>query len=310
MPRRERNLRFVFAVLVLICVGAAWPAYAASVAGSTHRVHTQRRHPYRHRPGATSVRRARSGSTKSLKLVWSDDFNGPAGSSPGPTRWQAVSGGNGWGNDELESYTPRAANVALDGAGHLAITARREAYTGPDGVTRNYTSARIQSKGLFQIRYGTIEARIQVPVGQGLWPAFWMLGSNIDAVSWPACGEIDVMENIGSDPFTAHGTIHGPDTSTGAAYGLGATVRSTTSLAAGFHVYRTTWSPDAISFGLDGVTYETRTPSSLRGGQQWVFDHPFYLLLNLAVGGAWPGSPDSSTQFPATMLVDWVRAYK
>lgn len=257
-----------------------------------------------------SVRRAGSRSTKTLRLVWSDDFNGPAGGAPDPTKWQAVSGGNGWGNDELEYYTPRPANVSLDGAGHLAITARQETYTGADGVTRNYTSARIQTKSLFQTRYGTIEARIQLPVGQGLWPAFWMLGSNIDAVNWPACGEIDVMENIGSDPFTAHGTIHGPDTATGAAYGLGAPVRSPTSLAAAFHVYGITWSPNAISFSLDGSTYETRTPSSLTGGQRWVFDQPFYLLLNLAVGGTWPGSPDSSTPFPATMLVDWVRVYK
>ena len=239
--------------------------------------------------------------------MWSDDFNGPAGSPPDPTKWQAVSGGNGWGNDELEYYTWRSANVSLDGAGHLAITARQETYTGPDGVTRDYTSARIQTKGLFQARYGTIEARIQLPVGAGLWPAFWMLGSNSDAVGWPACGEIDVMENIGSDPFTAYGSIHGPDTSAGAAYAVGAAVRSQTALAGGFHIYGITWSSESISFSLDGVPYETRTPSSLSGGQQWVYNQPFYLLLNVAVGGTWPGSPSRSTQFPATMLVDWVR---
>lgn len=308
MQPRARNLRLLFAALLLMCVGAAWPAYAASVTSPKHRGQSHRRHRHRNRVG--SVRRAGSGSTKTLRLVWSDDFNGPSGRAPDPTKWQAVSGGNGWGNEELEYYTPRAANVSLDGAGHLAITARQETYTGPDGVTRGYTSARIQTKGLFQTRYGTIEARIQLPVGRGLWPAFWMLGSNIDTEDWPACGEIDVMENIGSDPFTAHGTIHGPESATGAAYGLGATVRSPTSLATGFHVYRATWSPTAISFSLDGRTYETRTPSSLTGRQQWVFNQPFYLLLNLAVGGTWPGSPDSSTQFPATMLVDWVRAYK
>jgi beta-glucanase (GH16 family) len=306
-----RNPRFVFSALLLICAGAAWPAHAASLIGSKGSARGQHRHRHQHRlrTGVGSMRHGRAGSTKTLRLVWSDDFNGPAGGPPDPTRWQAVSGGNGWGNNELEYYTSRTANVSLDGAGHLAIIARRETYAGADGVTRNYTSARIQTKGLFQTRYGTIEARIRLPVGKGLWPAFWMLGSNIDAVSWPACGEIDVMENIGSDPFTAHGTIHGPDDSTGAAYGLGAPVSSHTSLAGGFHVYGITWSAKAISFSLDGVTYETRTPSSLSGGQQWVFNQPFYLLLNLAVGGTMPGSPNGSTQFPASLLVDWVRVY-
>lgn len=244
------------------------------------------------------------------RLVWSDEFSGPRGSLPDPAKWALQSGGNGWGNQELETYTPRASNASLDGSGDLAITARAETYTGPDGIARNYTSARMQTEGLFQHAYGHIEARIKLPAGRGLWPAFWALGQTHDRVGWPWCGEVDIMESLGSDPFTAYGSLHGPQPGArDAQYGITAPVHAKTSLAAGFHVFGVSWSADRVVFTLDGAPYATRTPASLAPGQKWVFNQPFYLLLNLAVGGEWPGQPGAGTHFPATMLVDWVRVY-
>jgi beta-glucanase (GH16 family) len=244
------------------------------------------------------------------RLVWSDEFSGPNGALPDPSKWQLQTGGNGWGNQELEYYTARSRNASLDGAGHLAITARAETYTGPDGTTRGYTSARMQTEGLFQTAYGRIEARIKLPAGRGLWPAFWALGQGANTAGWPWCGEFDIMENLGDNPFTVYGSLHGPQPGArDGQYGLTAAVRSKTSLAAAFHVYGVTWSPDRIVFTLDGASYATRTPASLARGQKWVFNQPFFLLLNVAVGGQWPGRPGAGTRFPATMLVDWVRVY-
>lgn len=280
---------FAAALALLAGILLAWVVYDA-LAGVTPR-HHHRRH-------------------SAPKLIFVDEFKGRAGAPPDPGKWQLVSGGGGWGNQELEYYTSRASNVALDGEGHLAITARRETYRGSDGVTRYYTAGRLQTKGLFQSTYGVLEARIKIPSGRGLWPAFWALGGNIDSVGWPACGEIDMMENLGNDPFTIYGSIHGPQAGLLNGYDIEATKRLPVSLAAGFHVYAVRWSPNKIVFTLDGVPYATKTPASLRRGQRWVFNKPFYLLLNVAVGGTWPGSPNSSTPFPATMRVDWVRVYE
>ena len=241
-------------------------------------------------------------------LLWSDEFSGPSGAPPDPRNWAIDTGGSGFGNDELELYTSRARNVALDGRGHLAITALRETCSG-DGCTRAYTSARIEGLGKHSLTYGSIRARIRLPAGQGLWPAFWALGSDVDEVGWPGSGEIDIMENLGQAPFTAYGSIHGPAGDGASAYGLTTAVRSATSLARAFHVYGVDWSPDRLRMTLDGVPYATYTPRSLSAGQQWVFDHPFFLVLDLAVGGDWPGAPAATTPFPATMLVDWVRVY-
>jgi beta-glucanase (GH16 family) len=243
------------------------------------------------------------------RLVWADEFNGPRGSTPDPANWQFETGGNGWGNRELQYYTSRPSNASLDGAGYLAITARREVYTGSDGVTRNYTSALIQTAGRFETTYGWIQARIKLPSGAGLWPAFWAIGADFNRVGWPASGEIDLMENIASDPFKVYGTLHGPAPGRANGYNLVAAARSARSLAAAFHVFGIDWSPGKIVFTLDGVPYATRTPASLPAGGQWVFDKPFYLILNLAVGGNFPGPPDATTHFPAKMLVDWVRVY-
>ena len=243
------------------------------------------------------------------KLIWSDEFNGAAGSSLG-SQWQFDTGGNGWGNEELESYTSRPANAELDGQGHLAIVARAEKYTGKDGVARNYTSARLQTLKTFQFQYGLVEARIQVPAGRGLVAQFWALGSEAyeGSEAWPACGEIDAAEVLGSEPNIVNGTLHAPWA--WAPTGVQGQAESATPLSAGFHTYSVEWEPEGISFMLDGSVYKTITPADLPPGAAWPFKHPYFLLMDLAVGGEWPGSPNASTHFPAQMLVDWVRVWQ
>jgi beta-glucanase (GH16 family) len=244
-------------------------------------------------------------------LVWSDEFNGPAGSAVDSTKWGFDTGGGGWGNNELEYYTGTTDNAATDGAGNLVITAK--ASTAKKlrcwyGQCQ-YTSARILTKNKFTQAYGRFEARIKIPYGQGIWPAFWMLGANIDAAGWPACGEVDVMENIGREPSIVHGTIHGPGYS--GANGIGAPYSLTSgAFSDAFHVYAVEWDPNQIRWYVDGNLYQTRTPSDLPAGAAWVYDHPFFIILNVAVGGYWPGSPDSTSVFPQKMLVDYVRVYK
>lgn len=242
-------------------------------------------------------------------LLWSDDFSGARGSLPDSQKWSVVTNDSGYGNRELEYYTPRKINVHEED-GHLVITARRESFTGPDGQTRAYTSARMESRGLFDVQYGRIEARIKLPQGKGLWPAFWLLGNNYESIGWPACGEIDIMENVGFEPFTVHGSLHGPGYSganpLSATYSLPGNAR----FSDGFHVFAIEWEPKEIRFYVDGILYETQKASSLPPGKHWVFDHPFYIVLNLAVGGYWPGDPEVATRFPATMLVDYVHVYR
>lgn len=260
-------------------------------------------------PPATKEPPANTEPTVSKHLIWSDEFNGPAGASPASTKWSFDTGGGGWGNEELESYTSRPANAELDGQGHLAITARAEKYTGADGVTRNYTSARLQTLNTFQFQYGLVEARIQVPAGQGLVAQFWMLGQEAyEQENWPACGEIDTMEVLGSEPNIVNGTLHAPWP--WAPNGVQGTSQSAAPLSAGFHTYGVEWEPERISFMLDGSVYKTITPADLPAGAAWPFKHPYFLLLDLAVGGEWPGSPNASTHFPAQMLLDWVRVWQ
>jgi beta-glucanase (GH16 family) len=245
----------------------------------------------------------------SWSLTWSDDFDGANGSRPDESSWVYDLGGGGWGNQELQTYTNRADNAALrDGA--LVITARAERFTGPDGIPRDYTSARLKTKDRFAQSYGKFEARIQVPRGQGIWPAFWMLGADIEAVNWPQCGEIDVMENIGREPTTIHGTMHGPGYSGGGGLGTGVPSPDGKPFADAFHVFAVEWEPGEVRWYLDGRQYFSRKPSDLPAGTRWVFDHDFFLLLNVAVGGAWPGNPDATTTFPQEMKVDYVRAYR
>ncbi len=264
--------------------------------------------------------------------MWSDEFNGPDGSAPDAQKWTYDIGvdGDGWGNKELEYYTNLRRNVVVQG-GNLVITALKEKYTGPSirpegqdenqsagsatagqgTVTRDYTSARLKSQSLFSQTYGRFEARIKIPYGQGMWPAFWMLGDDIDKVGWPRCGEIDIMENIGKEPSKVHGSIHGSGPSGSSTDDMTAVYRlpAGENFSDAFHIFAVEWEPKVIRFYADGNLYETVTPSGLPKRTGWVFDHPFFLLLNLAVGGDWPGSPDGSTHFPQQMLVDYVRVY-
>lgn len=236
------------------------------------------------------------------QLVWSDEFDGDAGVLPDSSNWGYDIGGEGWGNAQLEYNSDRPENVSLDGEGHLAITARQESYMGND-----YTSARIVTRDLHEFTYGRIEASIQLPVGQGIWPAFWMLGNDIDTAGWPTCGEIDIMEYLGHQPVIAHGTIHGPGYSGSA--GLSQSyILPNGSFDSDFHVFAIEWTEEEIRWFIDDVEYHSVTPDDLTG--PWVFDHPFYILLNVAVGGYWPGYPDETTEFPQTMLIDWVRVYQ
>jgi beta-glucanase (GH16 family) len=237
-------------------------------------------------------------------LTWSDEFDATDGTPPDPNTWTPEIGGDGWGNQEREYYTGELANAVQQG-GSLVITATPDGASGRScwyGACR-YTSARLITQGHFSQRYGKFEARIQIPAGQGIWPAFWLLGDNIDDVGWPACGEIDVMENIGSTPATVYGSVHGTGVSHTASYDLAAGA-----FADDFHVYGIEWEPQTVRFYVDGDLYDTRTQQG--SGGTWPFDDgPEFLLLNVAVGGSWPGDPDASTVFPQQMKVDWVRVY-
>ena len=242
------------------------------------------------------------------KLVWSDEFNAADGTSPDPAKWNFDLGGKGWGNKELESYTSRPVNVQQKG-GNLVITAVKEDYTGKDGVARPYTSARIKTKGLFSQAYGRVEARMQLPLGKGIWPAFWMLGDDIGTAGWPKAGEIDIMENIG-EAGRVYSTLHGPEYSGGKGISAKYDLPAGEVVNTGFHVYAVEWSPNRIRFYFDDKLIAERTPADLPEGAKWVYDHPFFVILNVAVGGAWPGNPDETTAFPQKMLVDYVRVYE
>jgi beta-glucanase (GH16 family) len=238
-----------------------------------------------------------------LGLVWSDEFDGPAGQSPDSARWGFDTGGNGWGNAQLEYDTDRPANVSLDGAGNLAITALEEDFLG-----REYTSGRINTRNRFVRTRGRFEARIKLPVGQGIWPAFWLLGSNIDPAGWPDCGEIDIMEYRGQYPNIVTGALHGPGYSGGGSIGgyynlVGASFNDD------FHVFAVDWDSSSITWSVDDQDYMTLGPSDLPSGTSWVYNHDFFIILNVAVGGYYVGDPDETTIFPQTMLVDYVRVY-
>ncbi|AQY21099.1 glycoside hydrolase family 16 protein [Riemerella anatipestifer] len=238
------------------------------------------------------------------ELVWSDEFSGESGVLPDETKWtyDIGTGENGWGNQELQYYTNRPENVSLDGSGNLVITAKKENYSGAA-----YTSARIKTQGLFSRTYGKIEARIKTPYGPGLWPAFWMLGNNIDTQGWPKCSEIDIMELKGNIPNVVHGSLHGPGYSAGNAvtksYGL-----KNSRFDADFHVFSVEWKKDQIDFFVDGYLYQRVTAKDVPG--EWVYNQPFFLILNTAVGGNFVGFPTDGTTFPQKMYIDYVRVYK
>jgi beta-glucanase (GH16 family) len=242
-------------------------------------------------------------------LVWSDEFDGHDGSAPDPRKWTYDLGGKGWGNNEMQSYTRHPQNVSIQD-GNLVITALQETYIGADDTEKNYTSARLKSQGLFAQEYGRFEARIKIPYGQGLWPAFWILGDTIAKDGWPACGEIDIMENIGKEPSTIHGSMHGPGYSGGDDLTAAFHLSGGRQFSDSFHVFAIEWEPNIVHFYVDNYLYASFTSADVPGGKPWVFNHKFFIILNVAVGGDWPGPPDASTFFPQAMLVDFVRVYK
>jgi beta-glucanase (GH16 family) len=242
----------------------------------------------------SAVPTSRAADLPAWNLVWSDEFNQPDGSLPDATKWAFDLGGNGWGNNELETYTSRTNNARIEN-GMLVIEARREDFTGTDGRKRAYTSARLKTKALAAWTYGRFEARIKIPAGQGIWPAFWMLGDN--------------MENIGREPAITHGTAHGPGYSGAGGIGGQTTLPAGKKFADDFHLFAVEWDEGRLRWSVDNVPYFSMTPTNLPVGAKWVFNQPQFLLLNLAVGGNWPGAPDATTQFPQQMLVDFVRVY-
>ena len=264
---------------------------------------------------AVSTNNSANGNAPQEKLIWSDEFTATAPqSAPDPANWTYDVGAKSWGNKELEFYCSynsttgpcdaKSPNVYVGNDGYLHIIARRP-------TPGTYTSARIKTQGLQSFQYGRIEARIKMPAGQGFWPAFWTLGSNITSVEWPACGEMDIMESVGQIPSTNVGSIHGPGftgTRIGAEYKLPGNAK----FADAFHTFGILWSPGKIQYYVDSPAnvYVTYTPASLPHGAVWPFDTgKVFLILNLAVGGYWPGSPDATSVFPQEMLVDYVRVY-
>jgi beta-glucanase (GH16 family) len=237
------------------------------------------------------------------KLVWHDEFDGRSGSLP-DAHWVFETGGSGFGNNQQEFDTARAENAALDGQGNLVITARKERYMG-----KSYTSARLKTQGKFVHTYGRYEARMRLSFGQGMWPAFWLLGVDINSADWPACGEIDIMENLGREPNIVHGTLHGPGHSDGNSVSAAYQLTGGDRFADAYHVFAIEWEKDVVRWYVDDKLYQTRKPSDLPKGAQWVYDHDFFILLDLAVGGQWPGNPDATTTFPQLLRVDYVRVY-
>jgi beta-glucanase (GH16 family) len=271
-------------------------------------------------PGPTRAAAPARVSSAAWTLAWSDEFDGAALSLPDAGKWGYDQGASGYGNRELEDYCaagstlapcdPKAPNAYRDGAGHLVIAAIRTS-------SGAWTSARLNTKGIARFQYGRIEARMKLPAAAGLWPAFWLLGVDESTVGWPSCGEIDVMENVpggvpgGLGADTIKSTLHGPGYS--GIEGLGRTLKLPHGgrVDDGFHVYGTIWSPGRVEFYVDDPSkpFFTATPRDVPKGKAWVFDKPFFLIMNLAVGGSWPRDPDATTPSPAKMLVDYIRAY-
>jgi len=262
----------------------------------------------------------KAADTGTWHLYWSDEFDGPAGAAPSPKRWTYDTGGDGWGNRELENYCaagsskapcdPAAPNAFLDGRGRLVISAVQTS-------SGAWTSARLKTQGLKAFKYGRVEARLRLPTGAGLWPAFWLLGVDISSVGWPACGEIDILENVPADvprglgPDTIKSTIHGPGYFGDNGVGQTAKLPRRGRVDDGFHAYGAIWSPGKIEFYVDDwkKPFMSATRASLPSGAPWVFDKPFFIIMNLAVGGSWPGAPSGATPNPAQMRVDYVRVY-
>lgn len=230
-------------------------------------------------------------TTAFTNLVWSDEFDGTAVNT---ANWTFETGGGGWGNNEKQYYQAANATVAN---GNLVITAKKQRVK-----ANNYTSARLKTQGKREFTYGRIEARIKLPLGQGLWPAFWMLGANINTVPWPGCGEIDIMEHINTEN-TIYGTIHW-DNNGHASYG-----GNTTTTPADYHVYAVEWDATSMRWYVDGVQFlAADITNGINGTEE--FQKPFFILLNMAVGGNWPGQTIDDSKLPASMYIDYVRVYQ
>lgn len=242
------------------------------------------------------------------QITFADEFDKNGALNSDLWTYDIGTGDNGWGNNELQYYTDRPENVVVED-GMLKITATKESFEGS-----GYTSARILTKGLFKQKYGRFEARMKLPYGKGMWPAFWLLGANIDEVTWPFCGEIDIMENAGSQPTIVSGAVHGPGYS-GANPLLKKYELENSRVDTEFHVYGIEWGPNYINYYVDDVLYNRITPQDLDDEDDvdrsdWVFnDGPFFMIINLAVGGNFDGNPTEDTVFPQTMYVDYVRVY-
>lgn len=237
---------------------------------------------------------------KNWVLSWSDEFNEGIGKQPDPAKWtyDLGRGQDGWGNQELQVYTNHPENISQDGEGNLVITAIRNGNT--------FTSARIKTQGLFSQKYGRFETRLKTPYGPGLWPAFWLLGDNIDTDAWPLCGEIDVMELRGQEPNAINGSIHGPG------YSAGNAITKKYTLPNGrfdneFYIYAVEWDAEKIDFFVNDFLYHRIEKADVPG--TWVFDNPFFMILNVAVGGNYVGFPTDQTPFPQKMTIDYVRVY-
>lgn len=231
-------------------------------------------------------------------LTWSDEFNGRVLDT---SSWNYETGANGWGNNELENYTSSSKNSFIAKGGYLVIEARKEAQN-------SYTSARLQTKGKREFTYGRMDIRARLPKGKGLWPAIWMLGGNITTTPWPACGEIDIMELLGHEPNKVYGTMHWGIAGHGSTHIGGNYVLPQQDFSDKFHVFSVVWDSTKIEWYVDNQKYFTGNKSQVSGA--YPFNKPFFFILNVAVGGSWPGNPDSTTVFPQRMVVDYVRVFQ
>ena len=264
---------------------------------------------------------ADAATKKTLKLLWSDEFNGKKGTLPSSKTWSREIGGGGWGNSELQYYTDKAANASMDGSGRLVITANRISNEYAEQVSDvpgtedilnrcsecQFTSARMKTARNIGFMYGRIEARMKLPQGIGTWPAFWMLGGDLlDGVPWPECGEIDIMEYRGDMSDQSTSAIHGPTTPPGS--GLGTRYLNMTPLYDGFHTYAIEWKKNSIDFIVDGRVNGT-VSSTDTGSRGWVFNQKFFIILNLAMGGTYAGEFIDPTLNQAQLSVDYIRYY-
>lgn len=238
-------------------------------------------------------------------LVWADNFSQSTSASLSSAKWTMMNRAGGFGNNELEAYTPRNENVSFDGHGSLLLTARAETYTDPTGNVAHFTSGRIETTNTFL--YGTIVARIKVPSGKGLWPAFWTIGTETAKAQWPVVGEIDIMELV-DEGTTLNANVHA-NTVSGGQWSSQGTKSSLEPYGSAWHIFSVKWTKTALVFSVDGTEYHTIERAKLQPNEVWAFSQPQHIILNLAVGGDWPQDPTDPSVFPATMLIDYVRVY-